>query len=229
MFKIAVISDIHSNLQALSRVVGLLGGVDLVVFAGDIVGYGGSPREVIVELRKLKPLKTVLGNHDYACIHRDFSFFNDLAIAALNWTVRTLREEDLEYISGIPLKEVFDAGGYRIYVTHGSPFNNLYDYVYFYDDADWRRFFEYTCSDIIILGHTHIPMMISNDDKYIINPGSVGQPRDGRPSASYCILTISGKVSVEFKRVDYDIDESAKAILDNGLPEFLAKRLYRGI
>lgn len=177
----------------------------------------------------MKPRVCVLGNHDYACLKKDFKWFNELAAESLIWTTRVIKRENLEYISKLPLSETLEVEGVRVYVTHGSPVDNLYDYVYQEQGRDWMRFFKITGSDIIILGHTHIPMIIKLKEKYIINPGSVGQPRDGNPAASYCILNINRSVSAELKRVNYDIDKSAEEILDEGLPSFLAERLYTGI
>ncbi|MEM2109589.1 MAG: metallophosphoesterase family protein [Candidatus Odinarchaeota archaeon] len=222
-------SDIHSNLHALKTVFDGLENVDAIIFSGDIVGYGASPNEVIDILKDMKPRMCVLGNHDYACLKNDFRWFNELAAQSLIWTKRVIKRENLDYISKLPLSETRDFEGVRVYVTHGSPVDNLYDYVYQEQGRDWRRFFKITESDIIILGHTHIPMIIKLKEKYIINPGSVGQPRDGNPAASYCVLNINRNVSVELKRVNYDIDKSAEEILDEGLPTFLAERLYTGI
>ncbi|WEU41061.1 MAG: metallophosphatase family protein [Candidatus Odinarchaeum yellowstonii] len=203
--------------------------VDEVIFAGDLVGYCASPNEVIKLLKDLNPVICVSGNHDYACLKKDFKWFNEVAAKALIWTVNNIKKENLEYLSKMPLQETFSVKNFKIYVTHGSPFNNLYDYVYQEEARNWTSFFKATESDIIVLGHTHIPMLMKFGEKYILNPGSVGQPRDGDPAASYCILDISGEVKVEFKRICYDIDKSAEKIIAEGLPSFLAERLYMGL
>ncbi len=180
-------------------------------------------------LKDLNPLICVLGNHDYACLKKDFKWFNKVAVESLIWTVNNIEKENLEYLSKMPLYETAFLKNFKIYVTHGSPFENLYDYVYQDEARDWMSFFKVTESDVIILGHTHIPMLMKFGERYILNPGSVGQPRDGNPKASYCILDISGELKFEFKRVKYDIDKSAGEIIAKSLPSFLAERLYMGL
>ncbi len=194
-----------------------------------MVGYGASPNEVVEELKELTPIVCVLGNHDHACLKKDFKWFNEAAVKSLVWTTNNIKKENLEFLRKIPLYGALNFKDFKIYVTHGSPFDHLYDYVYQGETRDWMSFFKATESDIIILGHTHVPMFMKFGEKYILNPGSVGQPRDGNPKACYCILNINEEVKVEFKRVNYNIDKSAEKIIAEGLPGFLAERLYMGL
>ncbi|MHA1410429.1 MAG: metallophosphoesterase family protein [Candidatus Odinarchaeia archaeon] len=229
--RIAIIADIHSNKYALENVLKEISNSDGVICAGDLIGYCAHPNTVIKQIEGINLLKCVLGNHDYACLKNDYCFFNPLAVKALKWTVDKLTSESVKFLNSLETNSTISVNGFKIYVTHGSPFDNLFEYVYPSAKRRWGAFFEKTDADIVILGHTHIPMLIKEGkNKLIINPGSVGQPRDNDPRASYCNLIISNnKITVKFNRVEYNINKSADAIRKNGLPYFLAERLFKGI
>ncbi|MBI4344842.1 MAG: metallophosphoesterase family protein, partial [Euryarchaeota archaeon] len=166
---------------------------------------------------------SILGNHDYAVLSGDTSWFNPIAAAAIEWTARDLTQDSLGYLRSLP-RSYENA----IYMVHGSPKNPLEEYVYG-DAPDYQllEMFDHTRRDIIVLGHTHVPFIRRLGGRLVFNPGSVGQPRDGDPRASYAILDTEER-EVEIDRVGYDIDAVARAILDRGLPQPLALRLYGG-
>lgn len=219
--KIAVISDIHSNLYALRQVLKEIGKLDIIC-CGDLVGYNPFPNEVVEMVRELE-IPCVLGNHDHATITGNTTWFNPYAARAIEWTRSELSEENMEFLKTLPM--VYED---MVYMVHGSPENQLEEYVFpDYPERILNRFFDYTEKDIMILGHTHVPFSLKIDNRLIFNPGAVGQPRDGNPMASFAVLD-TGLKEVEFKRVEYDIDKVAREITEKGLPEFLAHRLYQG-
>lgn len=219
--QVAVIADIHSNLPALEAVLEEVGRLPIYC-AGDVVGYNPFPNEVIALLRERRAV-SILGNHDYAVLSGDTSWFNPIAAAAIEWTARDLTQDSLGYLRSLP-RSYENA----IYMVHGSPKNPLEEYVYG-DAPDYQllEMFDHTRRDIIVLGHTHVPFIRRLGGRLVFNPGSVGQPRDGDPRASYAILDTEER-EVEIDRVGYDIDAVARAILDRGLPQPLALRLYGG-
>ncbi len=219
--QMAIISDIHSNLPALREVLREIKGMQIFC-CGDLVGYAAFPNEVIEVVKKNKII-SILGNHDYATITGDTSWFNPAAAAAIRWTREEIRKENLDFLDSLPR---FYEGDF--YMVHGSPRNELDEYVS--EDCpedELLSFFRYTFKDTMILGHTHKPFIKKLGDRLIFNPGSVGQPRDLDQRAAYAVLDTAAK-KAEIKRVEYDIDEAANAIVEKGLPVFLARRLYAG-
>jgi len=226
--RIGIIADPHSNLAAFQAVLKHMPKVDDIICAGDLVGYGAEPNEVI-DLAKKKDIRTVLGNHDYGAIARDVSGFNPFAARAVLWTADNLSEENVKYLRGLREELMLTYGGRRIYVVHGSPRDPLFEYVF--PDLPNRELLELTRkvdADVIVLGHTHVPMQRVIQGKLILNPGGVGQPRDRDPRASYMLLTLDDEISVKHERVEYDIERTAKKIEAASLPSELATRLYFG-
>jgi len=226
--KIGIMADPHSNLAAFQAVLKHMPKVDELVCAGDLVGYGAEPNEVI-DLARKKGIQTVLGNHDYSAITRDVAGFNPFAAKAALWTAKNLRDDNVKYLRGLQEELRLTCGGKRIYVVHGSPRDPLFEYVF--PDLPNRELLELMRNveaDVIVLGHTHVPMQRVIHGKLILNPGGVGQPRDRDPRASYMLLTIDGEISVEHERVEYDVEQTAKKIEAAGLPSELATRLYFG-
>lgn len=219
--QVAVISDIHSNLPALREVLKEIEGMKIFC-CGDLVGYAAFPNEVI-EVVKKKGIISILGNHDHAVITGDTSWFNPVAAAAVDWTRKEIKNENLYFLNSLPRAYEGD-----FYMVHGSPRNQLDEYVSEdYPEKELLSFFRYTSKDTMILGHTHRPFIKKLGGKLMFNPGSVGQPRDLDPRAAYAVFDAAAK-KVEIKRVEYDIDEAADAIIEKGLPELLARRLYAG-
>ncbi len=221
---IGLIADVHSNAIALKEMLFLLKELDVkkILHAGDVVGYNPYPNETI-ELFKKNRIISILGNHDRALITRDVSGFNPYAAYALRWTINEVSSENLDYILGLgdveSMKEKV-----KITLVHGSP----YDFdEYVYPEYVVPEFLHAVESDILVLGHTHIQFKKEYAEGIVVNPGSVGQPRDGNPDAAFAILdTESGKV--ELKRIGYDVEKVVEDMLKEKLPHELAYRLRSG-
>ena len=221
---LAIISDIHGNLPALKVVLEKIEDADLIICAGDLVGYNPYPNEVIWEIKKRK-IPCILGNHDRAVITDDYSNFNIYAKIAAMWTRKALTRENLIFLASLKSSmRSLEYENFKISVHHGSPWDEDY---YVYPDMVRESILEYENPDLLVLGHTHVPFIKRFKKGTILNPGSVGQPRDGDPRASYALADIKRGI-YEIKRVEYPIDEVAERILKEGLPEFLARRLYIG-
>jgi putative phosphoesterase len=183
----------------------------------------------VVELARSKEMRAVLGNHDYGATARDKSGFNPIAAQALLWTSEKLNKDNAKYIRGLPEQLNMTLGEKKVFVVHGSPRDPLFEYVF--PDVSNQELFQLTrdvAADVVILGHTHAPMTRIIQGKLVVNPGSVGQPRDRDPRASYAILDIKEEVEVIQRRVEYDIEKTAKKIKSAGLPSELATRLFFG-
>jgi diadenosine tetraphosphatase ApaH/serine/threonine PP2A family protein phosphatase len=239
----AVLADIHSNLEAFQAVLRDLderGGADEVWCLGDIVGYGPDPRECIKLLRRHHGVG-VAGNHDWAAIGKlDTSSFNPEAAAAAQWTAEALKKEDADYLASLPL--TLHMGDFTL--VHGSPREPIWEYVLSAQaaKANFRAFDFRFC----LIGHSHSPLLFEIDSRnscrerklpeqlslktetrFIINCGSVGQPRDGDPRASYAIIDTAQEV-LWHHRVEYDFKATQEKMLDADLPTRLASRLSVG-
>ncbi|WP_455368805.1 metallophosphoesterase family protein [[Eubacterium] cellulosolvens] len=228
--RIVIISDIHSNLEALEAVISSLGSYDEIFCLGDLVGYGAQPNEVISRLRFLKPGLLIAGNHDFAVVTGDTSDFASHAALAVDWTRQEISSENLSYLREMQLFSSFTQHDICVKAYHGSPREPLNEYV-FPGTADFvlKSMIETAQCDVLLLGHTHMPIKFRSNSLYLFNPGSVGQPRDRDPRASYGILEIEKEnVNFEIKKVNYDIDSAAAKILEKPVPNFLADRLHLG-
>jgi putative phosphoesterase len=228
---IAVISDIHSNLTALEAVIDRLPKHDDLFCLGDIVGYGPQPNEVIARLAELRPSVTILGNHDYAVVSGDVQGFSTNAATAVEWTRRNVNEVSRDYLAALKPSAKIQREGRTLALYHGSPLDPLNEYIFPGVSASvGRSLVKAAYASIVLLGHTHMPMLYRFEGDLLANPGSVGQPRDGDPRASFALLTLSkGDVRFEVLRVPYNVDLVADRILSSGLPSFLAERLYMGV
>jgi putative phosphoesterase len=227
LMKIGLIADPHSNLAAFKAVLNDMPRVDQIICVGDLVGYAAEPNEV-VNLVRSKNIRVVMGNHDYAAATRDVRGFNSLAAQAALWTAKHLSGENLKFLSNLPthLKLTLEQ---RLYVVHGSPRDPLNEYVFpDYPNREFSEILEGADAEIVVLGHTHVPMKRMIMGKLIVNPGSVGQPRDRDSRASYAVLTLDKEIEVSYKRTEYDIEDTAGKIKAAGLPEELAARLFFG-
>ncbi len=241
--RVAVIADIHANLEALTAVLGDIehkGGVEEIWCLGDIVGYGPEPHRCIELLRRYDHV-AVAGNHDRGAIGKlAMHQFNPHAQAALTWTADQLTAEDESYLGGLPLTLDVD----EFLLAHGSPADSLLEYVTSTGIA--TRNFVLLRSPYCLVGHSHVPAVFAEGDgtaasvsfspgvglalgksRLIINPGSVGQPRDGDPQASYALYDSESRI-VRLCRVPYDIDVTYERIMQVGLPLHLAIRLKEG-
>ena len=218
--EIAVIADVHSNLPALEEVLKEVG--DLEIFnCGDIVGYNPFPVET-VELFMKRNIKSVLGNHDFTVTDTDKQFSNTDAAKSIEWTKKMLKTPHLEYLKALPRS--YSSKDFIAF--HGSPQDPLNKYIYpNHPMEEFKSFLN--LSKIVILGHSHIPFIKEFKEGIVFNPGSVGQPRDGNPKASFALLDTEDK-KVEIKRTSYDIDRVAGEIKKQGLSKSLADRLYQG-
>jgi putative phosphoesterase len=228
---VVVLSDIHSNLEAFLTVIANLPSYDHLLFLGDLVGYGPQPNEVVEQLQQLEPVIALRGNHDYAVSAGDASGFSSYARNAVEWTRRQLTHNTLDYLSNLPSSARIELDDVGLALFHGSPRDSLGEYIFPGIQAhSARQLIQRAEAPVVLLGHTHIPMLYDFDGLMLANPGSVGQPRDGDKRAAFAILTLSeGKFHFEVRRVEYDIDSVAGEIVRKGLPKFLADRLYKGV
>ncbi len=224
--RVALLADIHSNLPALEAVLKDVDavGVDQIWVAGDHVGYNPWPNEVLQLLRDRK-VRAIRGNHDRAVLSGDTTWFNDLAASALRWTRIVLAPGSVGYLKSLEDRARFALPHGTVAMYHGSPRNDdEYVMPWAADDA----LVEMARARLVILGHTHIPMAFSSRHGILVNPGSVGQPRDNDPRAAWALLeTATG--GVEERRVAYDIGRVIAGIHRAGLPEELGERLRWGV
>ena len=224
--RLAIISDIHSNLHALETVLEEIETLspDAILCLGDIVGYGAHPKECCERIR-LSATRSILGNHDRAVIADDTSGMNPLAAAAAVWTAKALEPDVKKYISSLTQSSSIEDGrGTTIEMFHGSDVDpDEYVFEESVDEAMLHR-----CdADLVLLGHTHIPFVRTFEAGIVANPGSVGQPRDGDPRASFATIDTE-KREVGIHRLEYDIRSASDSILEAGLPMMLASRLFVG-
>ena len=242
-----ILSDIHANLDALEAVLAAApaGVWDRVVVLGDLVGYGAEPNAVIDRVRALDPIAVIRGNHDKAaCALDDASNFNQVARTAAAWTFETLTPENRRYLFELPAGPVpIDD---RVEICHGAPFDEDH-YIFDADDAVLAM--DALTRPVCLFGHTHLPVIFkldrdgfdgfvppgdvttrvpfAKDVRYLVNPGSVGQPRDGDPRAAYAVYESDGPALV-LHRVEYPVEEAQRRIRSAGLPLSLANRLAIG-
>jgi len=226
--RVAFISDVHSNLEAIEAVLDEVGKLE-VYCCGDIVGYGASPNEVVRVLRDIGAT-CVMGNHDRAALDGDVGDFNARAGMAAVWTSKHLDDASREFLGSLPKELRTEIWGKRLYMAHGSPDDTMWEYVLPSTHSDlFGYYLEKVGADVMALGHTHLAFQWRGDEGVVFNPGSVGQPRTGDTRASYAILSFEeGKVEVEPRQVGYDIERAAKKILESGLPPSLASQLLSG-
>ena len=219
--KIGLIADVHANVVALEAVLGDMGPVDAILCAGDVVGYNPYPNETVELLKKYR-VKCVRGNYDTAVLTGDTQWFNPVAQQTIRWTADHLTRDCLHFLETLP--DHIDLNGLTVY--HGGP-NRLQEFVYENDHERFCRIFDPFDVKLVVFGHTHVPMVENCGGKTILNPGSVGQPRDGDPRASYGIYDCDKK-TFEVHRVSYDVKKVQKAIAEAGLPQLMADRLAYG-
>ena len=241
--RVAIISDIHGNLDAFGQVLNDIdaSGIDAVVCLGDNVGYGPEPEQVIRQVRKRK-IPCVMGNHERAVSDRaHLNWFNPAARISLQKTITMLSEESINYINGMKSSLVVCQSRF----VHGFPPDSTDIYLFQVSNDNLNQTFKEMKERLCFVGHTHelkligfdgkvsqcIPLKegivihLDNDRKYIINVGSVGQPRDGNNNAKYVIWNTS-EDSIEVRFVPYDIAAVVAKILAVGLPKVHADRLW---
>jgi putative phosphoesterase len=217
--RVGVVSDIHANRIALDAVLSDLPTVDLLVCAGDVVGYNPWPAECVEEVRS-RAVPTVLGNHDREVVEGGGFWGNEMADAGVKHAIERLGESQKKWLAGLPERLTVADG--RVKLVHGHP-----------DDPDRYTYPEsFSASmlgeeELLVLGHTHVQGHRITDEGIVCNPGSVGQPRDGDPRAAYAVVDLDTK-TVEERRVEYDVDAVVEAIDESGLPARTGERLYLG-
>lgn len=242
-----VITDIHANLEALEVCLADAARrtYDETLVLGDLVGYGADPNAVCDRVKALKPLAMVRGNHDkVACGLEQAEGFNSVARNAARWTLENLTPENRNWLADLPQgpHDVDDL----VQICHGSPFD---EDAYIFDELDAVRALKLSSRPLCLFGHTHYPitfelsdeafdsigpsaapvteLRMKNGSKYLVNPGSVGQPRDGDARAAYAIADTSQR-RVELFRLNYPLEEAQAKVINAGLPEVLAQRLALG-
>ncbi|MBO9358793.1 MAG: metallophosphoesterase family protein [Thermomicrobium sp.] len=242
--RVLVVSDIHGNLEALEAVLAAAGPVDRVWCLGDVVGYGPRPRECVERIWEVAGPATVLGNHDAACSGRlPLEGFNPAARYALRWTMLQLGTEHRAFLENLPEKLVLD----EVTLVHGSLRAPIWEYVFTTEQA--RTNFRLLETRLCFFGHTHVPFLLSEEaaqrgerplqpsdgmvidtreGRLLVNPGSVGQPRDGDPRAAFLLWEPEAQ-RLTFRRVPYNIEAVQAEMAAARLPQLLIERLALGL
>ena len=245
--KYLILSDLHSNLEALLAVFASVKRkrFDRILVLGDLVGYGASPNQVVDLIRKTKNAVVIRGNHDKVASGIETGEnFNRAALQSAQWTQKKLTPENRSYLLHLPQGPMLIDD--QILVSHGTP---LDEDAYLFSDYDAYEVFQVMDFGLCFFGHTHLPVIYAVNNqrlytfrpngervkidliagfKYLINPGSVGQPRDKNPMAGYAIYDSDSR-SITFKRIEYLIPRTQDKILKAGLPQSLANRLAIGV
>lgn len=240
--RVAIISDVHANLEALKAVAKDIekSSIEKVIFLGDAVGYGADPNACVKMINSLCDIK-LLGNHDYVSLGLEQPrYFNQMAQESIIWTQNKLSKKSIETISDFDMESSF----LDYFLVHATPENPAeWNYLLSIEEAEAN--FDSFAQNFCFVGHSHIPVvfcrkpsgeiiLIDEDDhqavpgcRYIINVGSVGQPRDGNPDACYVILDTEQR-QFGYRRVAYDLAGTQKKMTKANLPEFLISRLASG-
>lgn len=237
-----IFSDVHSNLEALESVIAAYKqeSIDEYLCGGDVVGYGANPKECIEELNLISTT-TIAGNHDWASVDLfSTEYFNEFAKEAIYWTRKNITQKETSFLE--TLKLIYKADDFIL--VHGT-LDNPQDFNYMLDSYAAQDSFEILDTNICFIGHTHIAgtfiltkdkqvlytredlLKIKKENKYIVNVGSVGQPRDRNPDAAYCIYD-SKAGEIQIKRISCDLKTTREKIIKAGLPMFLGDRILFG-
>jgi len=217
--EVGVISDVHGNLPALDAVFEDMPAVDALVNAGDVVGYNPWPAACVDAMRE-RAVPTVVGNHDRAVVDETEFRFNDMAAAGVRYARRELDETELAWLDGLPEQRRLFEG--RLRLVHGHPDNPNH---YTYPDEFSPSLLE--DEDVLVMGHTHVQHAERYPEGTVLNPGSVGQPRDGDPRAAYAVVDLE-TTRVESYRVEYDVEAVIDRVASEGLPRRIGTRLRAG-
>jgi diadenosine tetraphosphatase ApaH/serine/threonine PP2A family protein phosphatase len=243
--RIAIVSDVHANIEALTEVEAALDGLrpDEVYCLGDVVGYGASPDECCTRLRR-RARVVLLGNHDAAVTGRmDYSYYYDAARKALDWTAARLSPENLDWLRSLPYTHRVGEVG----LSHGSPvMPSDYEYVFALEQARELLPHVQRLPEVTFIGHSHLckafalgedgevadvgapRIALAPDRRYIVSVGSVGQPRDYDPRSCFVTYDTEARV-VEYHRVPYDVERSAQKIFEAKLAVNFGRRLFLGV
>ena len=242
-----IFTDIHGNVEAMNTVLEFAEKqeIDHYLFLGDIVGYGASPNKVMEKLQSLEPISLIRGNHDKAvCELETIKSFNPIAASAILWTQDNISDQNREFLTSIQTGPVRVED--KVTICHGAPFDEDF---YIFGEFDAAEAFLHFETQLCFFGHTHFPFIYTENDhivegtfipentnwvklekgvRYLINPGSVGQPRD-RNSKAACAVYDTSKNEMEFHRMEYDIGAAQNKIIAAKVPQALADRLALGI
>jgi putative phosphoesterase len=235
--RIAILSDIHANITALEAVLDDLTqqNVEVVYCLGDLVGYAPFPNEVIDRIQR-EAVLTVMGNYDDAvgfdrddcgCAYRDPEK-QRLGDISLQWTKKAVTPARKAFLRSLKAEFRFDPDGKRFRLVHGSP-RRMNEYLF--EDrplSGFQRLAATSEADALIFGHTHRPYTKRVDSVLFLNAGSIGMPKDGDPRACYVVLDTAGDMSVEFRRIRYDVEKAATAIRQSELPNNFAVDIETG-
>ena len=238
-----LISDIHGNLEALEAALAELKDVDAFLCMGDLVGYGADPNACVERIRALPKVICVAGNHDLAAIGSyDLNWFNPFARAAITWTAEQLSQENKDYLGSIPNTAHADSA----LLVHGSLPQEM---SYITSPNEARMCFDAMPGDLTLIGHTHVTeyyrarrgsrlpeqtalpsggtIELKEDIRYIVNPGAIGQPRDGNAAASFATWNLAAG-TIDVRRVPYDIERAQAKMREAHIPDYLWERLSQG-
>lgn len=244
--RIAFLSDVHGNIEALKTVLQDIdeqGGVDIYCCNGDLIGYYPHPLESIDLVRETCGSRVIVGNHDEVVrvvrqedFEKQIEWFNHIAREALVWTRnQLLNTEQMQYIRSLDEQMEITQDSKKIKLVHGTP-EEKWEYFLVYEGSrglmpeqkvrlrGWLKKW-----DLVVFGHTHIPFSYNFRGRIVLNPGSIGQPRDGDPRSSYAIVDLTGtKMKIEIRRVTYSIETTCTSLVKVNLDQSLCQRLYQG-
>jgi putative phosphoesterase len=230
--KIAVISDIHGNVEALSTFFKDVDSenVDTIICLGDLVGYGPYPNEVI-SLIKEKHILCIKGNYDNSVVDKEYSYIRETALNSfsLPWTVSELTEENRLFLQNLPSNITLNVNDKKLLFVHGSP-NKINEYL-LKDSDNTINIMNSISEDILFCAHTHLPDMKEFNNKLYINCGSIGKPKIGRPNITYCLFNIDVEtgISAKMKEIPYDLKGLIKYMNDLDFPKELVQSFETGL
>ncbi|MDD3579426.1 MAG: metallophosphoesterase family protein [Desulfobacca sp.] len=237
MTRLAIISDLHGNLPALEAVLADIQaqGIREIYHLGDLVGYNPFPNETVALVRE-RGLPGLTGNYDRAVSDSGpeaiATYLNPkispMALEIYHWTLAEVTADTRAYLASLPEQLSLQINQWQILLTHGSP-RQIREYVRPHlADETLKDILAGVEAQIVLTGHTHIPLVRNLNGQWLINPGSVGFPKDGDPRASYAILELGETLGIAIRRIEYDIERTAQAIVARGLPLTAAETLRRG-
>lgn len=236
--KIGILGDIHGNIEALRTAYKTAKdeGADVIYHLGDLGGYAPFVNEVVKFLIE-NNIKGVQGNYDEAiaydkphcgCKYED-DFQAEMAHISFEWTKKNSNEKSKHYMKNLPFSIDLEVEDMKIKIFHATPIKNN---LYWHEERPLKFFIlmaDKAMADVLVYGHTHIPYFKKINNKYFINAGSVGKPKDGDPRTCVCLIDISKKnLDVQFIRKEYEIQKVVNAIIELGLPVYFGERLYSG-
>ena len=236
--RLAILADIHANLPALEAVLRDVAGrgVEGLLHLGDLVGYGPHPEAVVARVRE-QEIAGVVGNYDLAVCHPDAEEgaarylrpdLSGVGWQTYRWTRARVGAATREVLSSLPAQLHIEEGARSFLLTHGSPERPDEYLLPDTPEARLRELFEGSGADVLVVGHTHLPQAREVGNRLLLNPGSVGNPKDGDPRASYLILDTERGLTAEHVRVEFDVETVAAESVDSGLPPQQGEALRRG-